>query len=71
MQIGDEWLIFDVGSGIRMRGQVLMATKFGRGRGANHVFILITTLFSFEADSKADWVSSSGRVEVIRCLSLS
>ena len=81
MQIGDEWLIFDAGSGIRMLGQDLMATESGCGQGKaslffshthwDHIFILITTLFSFEVDSKAAWVSSSGRVEVIRCLSLS
>jgi len=38
MQIGDEWLIFDAGSGIRMLGQDLMATEFGRGQGKASLF---------------------------------
>ena len=38
MQIGDEWLIFDAGSGIRMLGQDLMATEFGRGEGKANLF---------------------------------
>ena len=38
MQIGDEWLIFDAGSGIRELGQDLMATKFGRGQGKASLF---------------------------------
>jgi hypothetical protein len=38
MQIGDEWLIFDAGSGIRMLGQDLMATEFGRGQGKSILF---------------------------------
>ena len=38
MQVGDELLIFDAGSGIRMLGQELMATDFGRGQGKANVF---------------------------------
>jgi phosphoribosyl 1,2-cyclic phosphodiesterase len=38
MQIGDDWLIFDAGSGIRMLGQDLMATEFGRGQGKASLF---------------------------------
>jgi phosphoribosyl 1,2-cyclic phosphodiesterase len=38
MQLGDEWLIFDAGSGIRVLGQDLMATEFGRGQGKANVF---------------------------------
>ena len=38
MQVGDELLIFDAGSGIRMLGQELMATEFGRGQGKANLF---------------------------------
>jgi hypothetical protein len=38
MQVGDEWLIFDAGSGIRMLGQDLMSTEFGRGQGKCFLF---------------------------------
>ena len=38
MQVGDELLIFDAGSGIRMLGQELMDTDFGRGQGKANVF---------------------------------
>ncbi len=38
MQVGDELLIFDAGSGIRMFGQDLMATGFGRGQGKANLF---------------------------------
>ena len=38
VQVGDELLIFDAGSGIRMLGQDLMATGFGRGQGKAHMF---------------------------------
>lgn len=38
MQVGDEWLIFDAGSGIRELGQDLMGTEFGRGQGKANVF---------------------------------
>jgi phosphoribosyl 1,2-cyclic phosphodiesterase len=38
MQIGDEWLIFDAGSGIRMLCQDLMATEFGLGQGKASLF---------------------------------
>jgi phosphoribosyl 1,2-cyclic phosphodiesterase len=38
MHIGDEWLIFDAGSGIRMLGQDLMVTEFGRGQGKASLF---------------------------------
>ncbi len=38
MQVGDEKLIFDAGSGIRMLGLELMATEFGRGQGKANIF---------------------------------
>ncbi|MBT3923627.1 MAG: MBL fold metallo-hydrolase, partial [Nitrospina sp.] len=38
MQVGDELLVFDAGSGIRVLGQELMATGFGRGQGKAHMF---------------------------------
>ena len=38
MQLDDELLIFDAGSGIRVLGQELMATEFGRGQGKANVF---------------------------------
>jgi phosphoribosyl 1,2-cyclic phosphodiesterase len=38
MQIGDEWLIFDAGSGIRVLGHDLMVTEFGRGQGKASLF---------------------------------
>jgi phosphoribosyl 1,2-cyclic phosphodiesterase len=38
MQVDDELLIFDAGSGIRMLGQDLMATEFGRGQGKANLF---------------------------------
>jgi phosphoribosyl 1,2-cyclic phosphodiesterase len=38
IQVDDELLIFDAGSGIRMLGQELMATEFGRGQGKANLF---------------------------------
>ena len=38
MRVDDELLIFDAGSGIRMLGQELMATEFGRGQGKANLF---------------------------------
>ena len=38
MQVDDELLIFDAGSGIRMLGQELMSTGFGRGQGKANLF---------------------------------
>ena len=38
VQVDDELLIFDAGSGIRMLGQDLMATEFGRGQGKASLF---------------------------------
>ncbi|MBT5029292.1 MAG: MBL fold metallo-hydrolase [Nitrospinaceae bacterium] len=38
VQVDDELLIFDAGSGIRMLGQELMATEFGRGQGKAQIF---------------------------------
>jgi anti-anti-sigma factor len=39
VQIGDEWIIFDAGSGIRELGLALLETEFARGQGVAHLFI--------------------------------
>ena len=38
MEVNGEHLIFDAGSGIRMLGQSLMGTEFGRGQGKANLF---------------------------------
>jgi phosphoribosyl 1,2-cyclic phosphodiesterase len=38
MEVNGEHLIFDAGSGIRMLGQGLMGTEFGRGQGKANLF---------------------------------
>lgn len=39
VQIGDELLIFDLGTGLRMLGNELMQGAFGRGAGHAHLFL--------------------------------
>jgi len=39
IQVGDEWIIFDAGSGIRALGLELIKGEFGRGRGVAHIFM--------------------------------
>ena len=43
MEVNGERLIFDAGSGIRMLGQDLMDSEFGRGQGKANIFISHTT----------------------------
>ena len=42
IQVGDEWIILDAGSGLRALGEEMMKGEFGRGRGVAHVFITHT-----------------------------
>ena len=39
IQLGDEWLIIDAGSGIRNLGIELMKREFGQGQGTAHILI--------------------------------
>jgi anti-anti-sigma factor len=39
IEVGDEWIILDAGSGLRSLGEELMAGEFGRGRGVAHILI--------------------------------
>lgn len=39
IQVGDEWLIIDAGSGIRNLGIELMKREFGQGQGTAHILI--------------------------------
>jgi anti-anti-sigma factor len=39
IQVGDEWIILDAGSGLRALGDELMTREFGRGQGVAHIFI--------------------------------
>ncbi len=39
VQVGDEWIIFDAGSGIRELGIALLETEFARGQGVAHLFM--------------------------------
>lgn len=39
VQVGDEWIIFDAGSGIRALGLEMLKGDFGRGRGVAHIFM--------------------------------
>ena len=39
VQVGDEWIIFDAGSGIRELGMALLETEFARGHGVAHLFM--------------------------------
>jgi anti-anti-sigma factor len=39
VRVGDEWIIFDAGSGIRELGLALLETEFARGQGAAHLFM--------------------------------
>jgi anti-anti-sigma factor len=42
VEVGDEYIILDAGSGIRELGWELMRGEFGRGRGVAHVFLTHT-----------------------------
>jgi anti-anti-sigma factor len=42
IQVGDEWIILDAGSGIRELGWELLNREFGRGRGVAHIFMTHT-----------------------------
>ena len=42
VEVGDEWIILDAGSGIRELGWELMRKEFGRGRGVAHIFMTHT-----------------------------
>jgi anti-anti-sigma factor len=42
VQVGDEWIILDAGSGIRELGWELLNREFGRGRGVAHIFMTHT-----------------------------
>jgi len=39
VEVGDEWIILDAGSGLRSLGEELMASEFGRGHGIAHILI--------------------------------
>jgi len=39
VQVGDEWIILDAGSGLRTLGEELMGAEFGQGRGVAHILI--------------------------------
>jgi anti-anti-sigma factor len=39
IDLGDEWIIFDAGSGLRVLGRELIKGAFGQGRGVAHIFI--------------------------------
>ena len=39
IEVGDEWIILDAGSGLRNLGVELMKREFGRGQGVAHVLI--------------------------------
>jgi anti-anti-sigma factor len=39
LEVGDEWIILDAGSGLRSLGESLMEGEFGRGRGVAHILI--------------------------------
>lgn len=39
VRVGDEWIVFDAGSGIRELGIALLETEFARGQGVAHLFI--------------------------------
>ena len=39
IRVGDEWIIFDSGSGIRPLGLELLKGEFGHGRGVAHIFM--------------------------------
>ena len=42
VQVGDEWIILDAGSGLRSLGLEMMKDEFGKGRGVAHIFITHT-----------------------------
>ena len=42
IQVGEEWIILDAGSGIRELGWELLKREFGRGRGVAHIFMTHT-----------------------------
>jgi anti-anti-sigma factor len=39
VEVGDEWIILDAGSGLRSLGVELMKREFGRGQGVAHILI--------------------------------
>jgi len=39
IEVGDEWIIIDAGSGIRNLGVELMKREFGHGQGVAHILI--------------------------------
>jgi len=39
VEVGDEWIILDAGSGLRNLGVELMKREFGRGQGVAHILI--------------------------------
>lgn len=39
IEVGDEWIILDAGSGLRNLGVELMKREFGRGQGVAHILI--------------------------------
>jgi anti-anti-sigma factor len=39
IQVGEEWIVLDAGSGLRMLGQEMMKGAFGQGRGTVHILL--------------------------------
>jgi anti-anti-sigma factor len=39
INVGEEWIILDAGSGLRTLGEELMEAEFGRGRGVAHILL--------------------------------